>query len=110
MFNKVVTALAITLFYIVAFPYEYEYLRHVTIGQVFDQQALGVGFRGIDHAVGLEFHKRIGDPIKAGETLVTIHYNGDAKLAEARTIISGSFRIGATQPPPRPLVRRLVGA
>jgi len=37
MFQNVVTALAITLFYIVAFPYEYEYLRYVTVGQVFDE-------------------------------------------------------------------------
>jgi pyrimidine-nucleoside phosphorylase len=63
----------------------------------------------IDHAVGLEFHKRIGDPVKAGESLVTMHYNSDAKLAEARAKIADSFRIGTTQPPPRPLVRRLVG-
>jgi pyrimidine-nucleoside phosphorylase len=63
----------------------------------------------LDHAVGLEFHKRISDPVKAGETLVTIHYNADAKLAEARTKIADSFQIGAIQPSPRPLVRRLVG-
>src|SRR6267142_914157 len=37
----------------------------------------------IDPAVGLEFHKRIGDRIASGETLVTIHYNSDAKLSEA---------------------------
>src|SRR5207253_10939413 len=27
----------------------------------------------IDHGVGLEFHKRIGDPVKKGEPLATIH-------------------------------------
>src|SRR5579862_8572065 len=37
----------------------------------------------IDPGVGLEFHKRIGDRVNAGDTLVTIHYNSGAKLAEA---------------------------
>lgn len=64
----------------------------------------------IDPAVGLEFHKRIGDRITAGETLVTIHYNSDAKLAEATAHIENSF-VFTDQPAPRKkLVRRLVGA
>ena len=39
----------------------------------------------IDHAVGLEFHKCIGDRVEKGETLITIHYNSDAKLPEAKS-------------------------
>ena len=64
----------------------------------------------IDPGVGLEFHKRIGDRIAAGETLVTIHYNSDARLADAINLIENSF-ICSDQPAPRKkLVRRLVGA
>jgi len=64
----------------------------------------------IDHAVGLEFHKRIADPIKKGETLVTIHYNSDAKLKEAAALISSSYEIGAAAPKEKkPLVRRIIG-
>jgi pyrimidine-nucleoside phosphorylase len=65
----------------------------------------------IDHAVGLEFRKRIGDPVKKGEPLATIHYNSDAKLAEAKSLIAGSYQIGDAAPSqPRPLVRRILGA
>ena len=64
----------------------------------------------IDHAVGLEFHKRIGDPIEKGEPLATIHYNSPAKLAEARTLIGNSYQIGDDAPSEvLPLIRRIIG-
>jgi pyrimidine-nucleoside phosphorylase len=64
----------------------------------------------IDHAVGLEFHKRIGDRVERDEPLVTIHYNSGDHLDEARQMIAGSFvmalqLIGAKQP----LIRRVIG-
>jgi pyrimidine-nucleoside phosphorylase len=64
----------------------------------------------IDPGVGLEFHKRIADRVTAGETLVTMYYNADAKLPEATERIAKSFVIGDQQVPPKKLVRRLVGA
>jgi pyrimidine-nucleoside phosphorylase len=65
----------------------------------------------IDHGVGLEFHKRIGDRVEKGEPLATIHYNSDAKLAEAKSLISGSYHIGESAPrEKRPLIRRILGA
>jgi pyrimidine-nucleoside phosphorylase len=63
----------------------------------------------IDHAVGLEFHKRIGDRVEKGERLVTIHYNADAKLHEAKARIAGAFVLNEKQPGEKKLVRRLVG-
>ena len=64
----------------------------------------------IDPGVGLEFHKRIGDRITAGETLVTIFYNSGAKLAEATARIEKSFVFSGQPVPPKKLVRRLIGA
>jgi pyrimidine-nucleoside phosphorylase len=64
----------------------------------------------IDSAVGLEFHKRIGDRITSGETLVTIHYNSDAKLSDATALIENSFVFSDLPAPPKKLVRRLIGA
>jgi pyrimidine-nucleoside phosphorylase len=65
--------------------------------------------QNVDHAVGLEFHKRIGDPIKAGETLVTIAYNAGAQLNAAQKMIEASYQIGDKKPPARPLIRRIIG-
>jgi pyrimidine-nucleoside phosphorylase len=65
----------------------------------------------IDHAVGLEFHKRIGDRVEKGETLATIHYNSGAKLAEAKNLIGASYQIGETAPSEKPLlIHRIIGA
>jgi pyrimidine-nucleoside phosphorylase len=64
----------------------------------------------IDFGVGLEFHKRIGDPVAANETLVTIHYNSDGKLADATARIENGFVFSDQPALPKKLVRRLVGA
>ena len=66
----------------------------------------------IDHAVGLEFYKRIGERIEIGEPLATIHYNSDAKLEEAKHMVAESFVIDQDSggQAPRPLIRRIIGA
>ena len=65
----------------------------------------------IDHAVGLEFYKRIGDRVEKNEKLVTIHYNSDTKLAEAKSLIASSYVVSESLPQEkRPLVRRIIGA
>jgi pyrimidine-nucleoside phosphorylase len=65
----------------------------------------------IDHAVGLEFHQRIGDRVEKGERLVTIHYNSGTKLAEAQSLIANSYQIGEIAPREKlPLIRRILGA
>src|SRR5580700_7063142 len=64
----------------------------------------------IDHAVGLEFHKRIGDRLEKGEPLVTIHYNSGAKLAEAQSLIAASYEVGEVAPRETlSLIRRILG-
>jgi thymidine phosphorylase len=65
----------------------------------------------IDHAVGLEFHKRIGDRVEKDEPLATIHYNSDTKLAEATSLIANSYQVGEVAPREKlPLIRRILGA
>ncbi len=64
----------------------------------------------IDHGVGLEFHKRIGDCVQVGEKLVTIQYNSEAKLAEAKTMLAEGFEIGDSAAPAPALIRQIIGA
>jgi pyrimidine-nucleoside phosphorylase/thymidine phosphorylase len=65
----------------------------------------------IDPGVGFEFRKRIGDRVEKGEPLATIHYNADAKLAEAKNLVAGGYLVGSEAPRETPpLIRRLVGA
>jgi pyrimidine-nucleoside phosphorylase len=64
----------------------------------------------IDPAVGLEFHKRIGDAIERGEPLCTMNYNSDARLAEARRLVETAYRIEPEKPKSLPpLVYRVIG-
>jgi pyrimidine-nucleoside phosphorylase len=65
---------------------------------------------GIDPGVALEFHKRIGDRIKKGESLATIHYNADGKLGEAKAMVGASYLIAPEAPrETSPLIRRIIG-
>jgi pyrimidine-nucleoside phosphorylase len=65
----------------------------------------------IDPAVGLEFHKRIGDGVKRGEPLCTLHYNADGRLAEARRLVETAYRIEPEKPKViPPLIHRVIGA
>ncbi|MBS1839534.1 MAG: thymidine phosphorylase [Acidobacteria bacterium] len=63
----------------------------------------------VDHGVGLEFHKRIGDRVEKDEPLVTIHYNATAKLDEAKSRIAEAFVFSEVKVPEKQLVRRMVG-
>ena len=65
----------------------------------------------IDPAVGLEFHKRIGDAVERGEPLCTLHYNADARLEEARRLVESAYRIEPEKPKSiPPLIHRVIGA
>ena len=65
----------------------------------------------IDPAVGLEFHKRIGDTVERGEPLCTLRYNSDARLAEARHLAETAYRIEPVKPKTiPPLIYRVIGA
>lgn len=65
----------------------------------------------IDHAVGLQFRKRIGDRVEKGEPLATISYNADTRLAEAKALIADNYFVSPESPrETRPLIRRVLGA
>jgi pyrimidine-nucleoside phosphorylase len=62
----------------------------------------------IDHAVGLEIHKKVGDEVRVGETICVVHYNADERLADALTLLREAYTIGATRVEPPKLVRRSI--
>jgi pyrimidine-nucleoside phosphorylase len=64
----------------------------------------------IDYGVALEFHRRIGDRVAQGAPLVTIHYNDDARLTQAKSMIAASYHIAPDEPGFKPmLIRCTVG-
>jgi len=64
----------------------------------------------IDPAVGVVLDKKVGDEVKAGSALCTIHFNSEERKGEALAMLGGSFVIGPKKPAARPLVRRIIGA
>src|SRR5712675_1323925 len=65
----------------------------------------------IDPAVGLEFHKRIGDAVTRGEPLCTLHYNANTRLDEARHLVETAYEIVPEKPKTvPPLIYRVIGA
>jgi pyrimidine-nucleoside phosphorylase/thymidine phosphorylase len=63
----------------------------------------------VDPAVGIVVHKKIGEPVEAGEPLCTLHYNSSARLREAQQLVADAYCIEAGEAfRPRPLVRRVL--
>jgi pyrimidine-nucleoside phosphorylase len=63
----------------------------------------------IDPAVGLVLHKKVGDRIRQGEPLCTIHYNSATRLGEAQVLLRQAYRL-AENPPAikRALIHRVI--
>ena len=65
----------------------------------------------IDPAVGIEFHKRVGDTVSLGEPMCTLHYNSDARLPEAQILAESAYLIELEKPKSLPsLIYRVIGA
>jgi pyrimidine-nucleoside phosphorylase len=65
----------------------------------------------IDFAVGLELHKKVGDAVKAGEAIATVHYNSEAKLPEAMALLKEAYFVAsAPVTTGRALVKKIIGA
>jgi pyrimidine-nucleoside phosphorylase len=63
----------------------------------------------VDPAVGIVLHRKVGEPISAGESLCTVHYNAEALGARAKDMLLRSYHIGDAAPAHRrPLVHRVI--
>ena len=62
----------------------------------------------IDHAVGVRFHKRIGEAVATGEALCTVYYNDDARHREACRRLLESYTFSPA-PVERPkLIKKII--
>ena len=62
----------------------------------------------IDPAVGLVLHKKVGDPVDAGEPLATLHVNDRRHLEEATARLRAAVAVQKGPVPSRPLVRAVL--
>ncbi|MCX6117104.1 MAG: thymidine phosphorylase [Proteobacteria bacterium] len=61
----------------------------------------------IDYGVGLSNLKRVGDAVKIGDTLATVHGNSKDALAQAASRVKDAYRIGPAQKI-EPLIWRVI--
>ena len=63
----------------------------------------------IDAAVGMVLHKKLGDAIAENQPICTLHYNSEARLHEAESLIHASYQIGPEKTAgPGKLIRRVI--
>lgn len=64
----------------------------------------------VDPAVGIVFHKKLGDRVATGDRLCTVHYNDELRAIQAQQLIAGSYQF-TDQPTPQniQLIHRIVG-
>jgi pyrimidine-nucleoside phosphorylase len=62
----------------------------------------------IDLSVGLKIHKKLGDPVVAGESLATLYANDITKLKEAKQRLLSAYVIGSNKPEKRKSVYAVV--
>jgi len=59
--------------------------------------------------VGIVLHKKVGDAVAANEPICTLHYNSDARLAEAESLIRSSYAISTSRTAaPAKLIRQVI--
>ncbi|RKO66799.1 pyrimidine-nucleoside phosphorylase [Desulfofundulus salinus] len=63
----------------------------------------------IDPAVGVVLHKKVGDRVKVGDVLATLHVNNPDNLATARQLIAGAFTFSSSAPGVKKLIHGVVG-
>jgi len=70
--------------------------------------SLGGGAAHVDHSAGLLIHKKIGDPVSAGEPLCTIHASRADAVERASASLLQCYKFADAPPPRAPLIRCVV--
>ena len=56
----------------------------------------------------IEFHKKVGDPIKKNDVLFTLHCDQKDFFQSAADLLKLSYTVSATQPPPHQLIKNTI--
>jgi pyrimidine-nucleoside phosphorylase len=89
------------------------FLSAVDCGQIgWAVQGSGAGRMEPGEAVfahaGVETHKKVGDPVAAGETLFTVYVEQEARLESVAATLSRCYTLSAEPPVPQPLVYKVI--
>lgn len=63
----------------------------------------------VDAGAGIIVHKKIGDSVKIGEGLATLHFNNHDSLEQAVSLVQDAYEIGRQKPEPFQLIHEVIG-
>ena len=63
----------------------------------------------IDPSAGITVHRKIGDPVEIGDTLVTLHVNNRDGVKRAAELIQAAYDIGQEKPAEFQLIHEVIG-
>ncbi|WP_304221367.1 thymidine phosphorylase [Gracilinema caldarium] len=91
------------------------YIHHIDAFQIgLAGVHLGVGRNRTEDTVsptaGIQFHKRYGDYVKAGEPVMTVWGKSAQSLEDAKPLILGALHIQQNQPAPRTLILKEIAS
>jgi pyrimidine-nucleoside phosphorylase len=62
----------------------------------------------IDHAVGIVLEAKVGDEVRAGDVLLAIHANDEARCAMARERLLAAYAWAEAEVPPPPVLHKVI--
>jgi pyrimidine-nucleoside phosphorylase len=62
----------------------------------------------VDHAVGMVFQRKVGDYVKSGQPILTIHANSEEKLEAAEQRLAAAIQLSRSKPAPLLLIHRIL--
>jgi pyrimidine-nucleoside phosphorylase len=63
----------------------------------------------VDFAVGVSGILKVGEPVKKGQPLLTLHANDEKRLADAKALLKTAFKITRTRPRAPKLILERIG-
>jgi pyrimidine-nucleoside phosphorylase len=57
---------------------------------------------------GVETHKKVGDPVAAGDTLFTVYVEQEARLESVAATLNRCYTLSAQQPATQPLIYKVI--
>jgi pyrimidine-nucleoside phosphorylase len=62
----------------------------------------------LDYSAGIILDKKVGDPVKKGESVARLYASDPAKLEEAHSFFLSAFQIASLRPKPQPVIRKIL--
>ncbi len=64
--------------------------------------------QAVDHQAGITLHRKVGEPVKKGETIATLYTNNEKQFEQAESLLKDAFDTGAKKPETKPMITHMI--